>query len=124
MVAWISSASGQTPAFLGQWNVDPPGSCPFGIASGPSGDLYIADQIHSRVVEFTSEGALVRQWGSRGLGSGQFDSPIGVAVDARGNVFVPDLENDRVQEFSGDGTYITEWGNGLVHLPTFLAIDP
>lgn len=46
---------------------------------------------------------LLRSWGGRGDGPGQFFSPIGIALDQRGRVFVTDLNNARVQIFSPDG---------------------
>ncbi|GAB4284595.1 MAG: hypothetical protein Kow0067_06680 [Coriobacteriia bacterium] len=52
-------------------------------------------------------------WGSQGLGDGQFDGPVDVAVDKFGNVYVAgggSLGDHRVQMFTSDGTFITSRG--------------
>ncbi|MEO7867569.1 MAG: 6-bladed beta-propeller, partial [Candidatus Eisenbacteria bacterium] len=52
----------------------------------------------------------VLQWGSQGIGNGQFSDPAGVAVDFSGNVFVTDMGNDRVQVFNGLGVWQFSFG--------------
>ncbi len=48
-------------------------------------------------MKFSSTGALLLQWGTKGNGPGQFEVPHGIALDASGRVYVADRQNDRVQ---------------------------
>jgi DNA-binding beta-propeller fold protein YncE len=70
-------------------------------------DVYVSDTKNNKIVQYTSAGTFVREWGSFGSGPGQFNRPWGVAVDSgTGNVFVVDTGNGRVQVFSGVGIFI------------------
>ena len=83
---------------------------PADIAIAPSGEIFIADGYgNSRVHRFTSDGTLIKSWGSRGDGPGQFTTPHGIWVDDRERVYVCDRENNRVQIFTVEGEYIEEW---------------
>ena len=53
---------------------------------------------------------LVKEWGGKGSGDGQFNGPRSIAVDNRGFVYVTDGENDRVEKFKSDGTFQGKWG--------------
>ena len=49
----------------------------------------------------------IRDWGSAGTGTGQFNAPADVAVDAENCVcYVADTGNDRIQKFSLEGGYL------------------
>ena len=68
------------------------------------------------------------QWGSNGVGDGQFVDPGGVATDAAGNVYVSDVAVGRIQKFTGTGAYLTQWGtfgagNGEFSSPIAVATD-
>ncbi|OQA90675.1 MAG: Serine/threonine-protein kinase PknD [Elusimicrobia bacterium ADurb.Bin231] len=54
----------------------------------------------------------IRQWGSSGAGSGQFNKPAGIAVNSSTNVliYVADRDNHRIQLFSSTGSYLNKWG--------------
>ena len=89
---------------------------PTDIAFGLDGSLYISDGYgNSRIHHFTPEGKLIRSWGERGKGPGQFMVPHGVAVDPTGLVYVCDRENSRIQIFTSDGQYVSQWRG--VHRP-------
>lgn len=80
------------------------------------------------VKKFTPDGKLIAEWGSEGIGDGQFVLPVGIAVDTHGSVYVADRNNHRVQKFDSDGKFLTKWGahgkgNGLFHYPTCIAFD-
>ena len=71
---------------------------PSGMDLGPDGNLYVVDASASRVVVLAPEGKVVRRWGTKGTGEGQFDfvrnpsdndSIGGVAVDTDGLVSSP-----------------------------------
>jgi sugar lactone lactonase YvrE len=118
LTAWGSSGTGN-----GQFQ------SPSGIAVGPLGKVYVADESRSdRVQEFSSTGDYITQWGSYGTGNGQFASPEGVAADSSGNVYVADYSNNRIQKFSSTGSFLMAWGssgsgNGQLQGPSGVAVD-
>jgi len=70
----------------------------------------------------------VHQWGSYGIGDGQFDYPVGIALDSSGYVYVSDQFNARIQKFTSAGTFVTKWGSygsgdGQFSYPTGIAVD-
>ena len=82
------------------------------IAFGPDGRLFISDGYgNARILEYTVNGTLVKQWGSAGSGPGEFHLPHGITVDESGTIYVADRENGRVQRFTLDGKYLGEWAN-------------
>ena len=84
---------------------------PDGIATDPSGNVYVADDVNNRIDEFSAAGAFIKaygwgvvdgasqfetctttcQAGSAGGGAGEFDDPEGVAIDSSGDVYVEDI---------------------------------
>jgi DNA-binding beta-propeller fold protein YncE len=85
-------------SLLGAWG-DGEFSAPVGIATDRAGHVFVSDTKQNRVVEFTSEGAYLSQFGSTGSGNGQFRGPRFLATDARGDLYVADTSNNRVQKF-------------------------
>ncbi len=74
---------------------------PNGIAVDQrTGNLFVADFSHNRVIQLDSAGGYLTQFGTTGSDDGQFMGADGVAVDTSGNVFVTDLNNNRVEEFA------------------------
>jgi len=74
--------------------------------------LIITDH---RIRVFRPDGTIIRKFGSKGSGDGQFDSPVDVAIDGDGNIVVSDCNNHRIQMFRPDGTFIRKFGsNGMV----------
>jgi lysophospholipase L1-like esterase/sugar lactone lactonase YvrE len=53
------------------------------------------------------------QWGSAGIGNGQFALPQRVAADPGGQAYVTDTGNNRIQEFSSSGAFGIKWGSTL-----------
>lgn len=70
-----------------------------GIATDRAGHVFVSDTKLNRVVEFTSEGAYLNQFGTTGSGNGQFRGPRFLATDARGDLYVADTSNNRIQKF-------------------------
>jgi len=80
------------------------------IAFAPNGHLYISDGYHNaRILEYTSTGTKLRQWGTPGTGPGQFRLPHSIQVDEHGVVYVADRENGRIHRFDLQGHYLGEW---------------
>jgi DNA-binding beta-propeller fold protein YncE len=101
---------------------------PEAVAVDPSGNIWVADSGHDRVLEFNSERKLLRQFGSEGTGQSQFKGIGGIAANASGDVYVTDSGNDRVQEFGPSGEHLRTFGSyifpsGQLIYPTAIAVD-
>ena len=84
--------------------------------------------IPANIIKFDSNGKIIKKWGSKGSGDGQFISPEGLAIDSSGHVYVSDNGNSRIQKFDSNGNFITKWNfkdpaNGHFISPEGLAID-
>ena len=83
---------------------------PTDVAVTGKGEVYVSDgYINSRVVQFGSDGRLIRTWGRRGTGPGEFNTPHSIRLDSRGRVYVSDRANSRIQIFEPDGRFIGQW---------------
>ena len=103
------------------------------VAAG-TGDLYVADTNHNRILVYGPEGKLLARFGagggngSAGDGQGDFKHPAAIAVDGAGDSYVADTDNNRIVELSPTGAVLTEWGSrgngdGRFHSPTGVALD-
>ena len=52
---------------------------------------------------------LIRSFGKKGTGHGEFDQPHALAMDSKGRLFVGDRGNNRIQIFDQDFNFIDEW---------------
>jgi DNA-binding beta-propeller fold protein YncE len=81
------------------------------ITIGPNGMVYVSDSGNARVEVFTPQGRFVRQFGSSGVGNGQFVMPFDLVVDKAGNVYVVDDGLvGAVSKFSPAGKFIWRIG--------------
>ena len=76
-----------------------------------------------RVAVAAESYSLIKQWGSRGSGNGQFALPWSLALDSSNNVYVSDLNNQRIQKFDAAGNFITLWSIGGYNYATGVATD-
>jgi DNA-binding beta-propeller fold protein YncE len=84
---------------------------PVGLTVGPDGNLYVPDTHYHRVMVYSPGGKLLKQWGEKGTGPGQFIYPTDIAFDREGNLLVSEYgDNDRIQVFDRDGKYLREFG--------------
>ena len=95
---------------------DPRWQAPFNHPTAASmaadGEIYVSDGYGNSVVHrFARDGALLRTWGNRGGGPGEFTTPHCVWVDRTDRVYVADRENNRLQVFDREGAWVAEWGD-------------
>jgi DNA-binding beta-propeller fold protein YncE len=88
---------------------------PTDMAITPAGDVFVTDGYgNNRVVQFTTDGKYVKEWGELGSKPGQFSIPHAIGVDSRGRLYVADRNNARVQVFDPSGKFLAEWRNLIV----------
>ena len=77
----------------------------------PTGDLYVSDGYgQHRAHRFAPDGTLLRSWGEKGTGPGQFGWPVhSVHWHPEGRVMIIDRENHRIQHFTPEGDYLDAW---------------
>lgn len=96
---------------------------PTDVTWGPDGSIFVADGYgNSRVAKFSREGNLVKHWGERGTGPGNFNTPHSIVIDNKGTIYVADRQNGRIQTFDTDGNFKQEWRVG--GSPWSLCITP
>jgi DNA-binding beta-propeller fold protein YncE len=82
------------------------------ITFAPKGRIFISDgYANARVLEYTTDGKKVREWGSAGTGPGQFNLPHSIVVDENEILYVADRENGRIEKFDLDGNFLGEIPN-------------
>lgn len=102
---------------------------PVGLSAGPDGNLYVPDTHYHRVMVYSPDGTLLRQWGGRGTEAGQFIYPTDIAFDSSGNVYVAEYgDNDRIQVFDRHGKFLRQFGHfgdepGQLSRPQSILID-
>ncbi len=68
-----------------------------------SGNVLITDTGNNRVIEYTSDGEFVRQFGSKGSGDHlHFTEPASVVAGANGDMYVADFWNKRIVHLGND----------------------
>ena len=86
---------------------------PSAVAVAPDGTIFVADghggDSNARIVKIAPDGKIIKTWGKKGSGPGEFNEPHGIALDSAGRVFVADRVNSRIQIFDPDGNFLAEW---------------
>ena len=97
---------------------------PTDVAVTTAGEFYVTDGYgNARVLKFDRAGKLLKQWGTKGTGEGEFNLPHAVCLDAKGRVYVGDRENNRVQVFDAEGKFLDQWKESGAPYGLFLAGD-
>lgn len=102
---------------------------PTGLAyDAAAGLLYVVDTLANEIKAFDADGAVVRRFGARGSGPGEFNYPVAIAIGPRGRLYVTDSLNFRVQMFDSGGTFAGAFGKpgstpGSIDKPKGIAID-
>ena len=81
-----------------------------GIAVDPAGNVYVSHWNSHKLTAWDPAGKLLREWGQKGTGDGEFGSPGSVAFGPDGLLYVPDQGNSRVQKFTLDGKFVGKFG--------------
>ncbi len=93
---------------------------PMGVAVGPDGSLYIADEHNSRVRMVNPAGIITTVAGDGTFGFGgdggpasqsKLNGPCGLDVDAQGDVYIADYGNNRIRMISPAGIITTIAGS-------------
>ncbi len=72
--------------------------------------FYVADSQNARIQVFDKDRNLIRSWGERGTGDGQFLEPISVWVTFDGRIYAVDDQRNDVQVFDTEGKFIHKFG--------------
>ena len=84
---------------------------PAGIAWAPGNQrIWVVETTAHRVSVLDEEGKLVKRFGQRGTGPGEFNYPTSIWVDGNGRAYIVDAMNFRVQIFSPSGEFISQFG--------------
>jgi len=84
---------------------------PTGLAlDGPSGRLYLVDTGSHEVKIFARDGALLKRFGRRGTGPGEFNYPTMIWMSNGGEILVSDSMNFRTQVFDSAGNFLRKFG--------------
>jgi hypothetical protein len=87
------------------------------VAADSAGNIYVTEPERHRVQKFDATGVFITQWGTFGVGDGQFETPFGIAIDSANNVYVADYRNSRIQKFTDTGQFVTKWAVGYPLTP-------
>ncbi|MFZ2051951.1 MAG: SMP-30/gluconolactonase/LRE family protein [Solirubrobacteraceae bacterium] len=84
---------------------------PVSAAVDANGDVWVTDYTSDRVLEFSSGGVLLKEFGSAGEWLGNFKEPWGIAINkSTGNVYVSDPGNSRIVELNSSGQFVRAFG--------------
>ena len=87
---------------------------PNDVITNDNGEIFISEghgqNQNDRILVYSPDGkTIVRQFGKRGDGPGEFNQPHALAFDRQGRLFVGDRSNNRVQIFDQAGKFIAQW---------------
>jgi len=98
---------------------------PNDVIVGPDGSIYIGDGHNGqgmtsnqaieegrasgqtgRILKYTADGTLIKEWGQIGTLHGEFRTPHALEFDSQGRLWVADRGNHRLEIFDQDGNYL------------------
>jgi len=79
----------------------PPLQMPTGLAVAQNGDIYVADGVNDRLLQFSAQGALVAE--IRQVGDEPLSHPLSVRFDAAGRHFIADTGHKRLLIRNSEG---------------------
>lgn len=85
---------------------------PTAVRETADGRVLIADTHYSRILEYSPEGELLRQWGSYGTGPEQFVYPTSIVLAPDGAYYISEygMDAERVHVFDAERRFLREWG--------------
>ncbi|MFZ5928294.1 MAG: hypothetical protein ACOYX1_12690 [Acidobacteriota bacterium] len=107
---FVFKKNGRFSHFLGDARGEGVYRRPTGLAiDRASGEIYVTETLRHRVLVLDRQGRVIRAWGKRGEGPGEFNFPVAVTLHSD-RVFVLDAMNFRIQVFTRDGRFVTAFG--------------
>lgn len=116
----LSTTVGSKGSGSGQFNN------PEGVAIDSTGNVFVTDELNSRVQEFNAKGEFIRQFS--GEAGHELYHPKGIAIDSKGNIWVVSNDNYHIMKFNSEGKYLSQFGElgegaGQFRDPSGIAID-
>ncbi len=102
---------------------------PTGVTLDDDGNIWVPNTHDQNILVMAQDGAVLRSFGSYGLGEGEFLYPTDIAF-SNDKVFISEYGgNDRVSVFTHEGTYLYSFGSigsgdGQFKRPQSIAIHP
>ena len=81
-----------------------------GLAVSERGEIYVSFMNQHTLRVFSDAGKLIREWGKRGSGDGEFNQPGVIVLRPDGTLYLTDQCNHRVQKFTMGGKFLAKWG--------------
>jgi outer membrane protein assembly factor BamB len=100
---WGTSGHGKGEFDLRRANGDPYGM----VAFAKDGSFYVLDVGNHRVQAFDKDRKFLREWGTLGMGPGQFSETGGIVVDEDGSVVVIGNVRAVIETYKPDGTVLS-----------------
>ena len=91
--------------------------CPWGIAVGQNGLIFVADHNKHQIHVYDEQRKYIRSFGQQGTGNGQLYCPIGIAVDSNNRLYIGSYRNKRVEVVENEGTFVRQIGAGHLSAP-------
>ena len=88
---------------------------PNDVLVAPDGEIFVAEGhssaagANARILKFSSKGMLLKTFGVKGTGRGEYDQPHALAMDSKGRLFVGDRSNNRIVIVDQDGNWLAAW---------------
>ncbi|MFQ5645116.1 MAG: 6-bladed beta-propeller [Thiogranum sp.] len=97
--------------FLAPVELEPEPQQPTGVLfEQATGHLYIVDTTAHAIKVYSDAGTLIRQFGRRGTGPGEFNFPTALWQNRQGQLLVTDSLNFRIQRLDTRGRFLGQFG--------------